>query len=396
MRQHKPTVLFYCQHARGMGHLIRSIAIAEALAKKLHIIFLNGGEFPNGINKPKNVELIQLPSMGLDSNHKLISHSKLYSTEAAIEKRKQILLDIFRKIVPDFLLIELFPFGRKKFAPELIPLLEIANNSINRPQIICSIRELLVTGRTNQQQHDDRAADILEHYFDAVLVHGDKHFATLNETFSPSKSIEVPVFYTGFVTSQNKMYPKQPHKQDVLVAAGGGLVGAPLLRSAIFTHSILQHKFSLSMKIIAGPFLPEDDWVQLNYLVKNINNLQLVRSVPDMQHELSQSRVSISQCGYNTSMDLLSTNIPALVVPYGDTSENEQYERAKRLERLSLVQVLCASELSPYSLATAIQKLLSFNPKPHRIKLDGAANTLNIMLELINHKLNSKKCVAIQ
>ena len=38
-----PTLLFYCQHSLGIGHLTRSFALAAALAQRFRVVFLNGG-----------------------------------------------------------------------------------------------------------------------------------------------------------------------------------------------------------------------------------------------------------------------------------------------------------------------------------------------------------------
>ena len=42
-----PAVLFYCQHAVGMGHLVRSLALAGALARRFRVVFLSGGRVPH-------------------------------------------------------------------------------------------------------------------------------------------------------------------------------------------------------------------------------------------------------------------------------------------------------------------------------------------------------------
>ncbi len=54
------------------------------------------------------------------------------------------------------------------------------------------------------------------------------------------------------------------------------------------------------------------------------------------------ARASISQCGYNTALDLVVSEVPALVVPYGTVTENEQRHRAQRLAALGAV--LCFDE----------------------------------------------------
>ena len=45
----KSTLMLYCQHSVGVGHLIRSVSLAQALAEDWHVLFLNGGRLPAGI-----------------------------------------------------------------------------------------------------------------------------------------------------------------------------------------------------------------------------------------------------------------------------------------------------------------------------------------------------------
>jgi predicted glycosyltransferase len=40
------TLLFYCQHSLGIGHLFRSFAIAEALSRSFRVVFVSGGKLP--------------------------------------------------------------------------------------------------------------------------------------------------------------------------------------------------------------------------------------------------------------------------------------------------------------------------------------------------------------
>ena len=96
--------------------------------------------------------------------------------------------------------------------------------------------------------------------------------------------------------------------------------------------------------------------------------MELLRSVPDLAAELSQARASISQCGYNTALDLVRTGVPALVVPYATPEEDEQTRRARRLEQLGVLKV--ATHING-----DIDALLEFTPRPASLDLDGAART---------------------
>lgn len=371
----KPSVLFYCQHARGMGHLVRSLALAQAMARQFRVVFLNGGVFPDHIPVPDDIEFRHLPPLGFDAQSQLLSLSTEYSLAQACAARRAMILHELRSLEPDVLFIELFPFGRKKFSDELLPLLARAHVMANRPQIFCSVRELLVTGRARQQEHDDRAARILNEFFDAVLVHGDVEFAQLDETFRPRVPLRIPVHYTGFVCARTAAVAREKSRTDIIVSAGGGLVGGDLLKTAIAAHKIAWPQLQRPMKVIAGPFLPQQDWLSLTALAKDTSTLALIRSVPGLQSELRSAMLSISQCGYNMAMDILASNTPALVVPYVGDGETEQTDRAQRLTRLGLLLYMAPERLSPLALAATMREMLTFQPRKSGLNLDGAQRT---------------------
>jgi predicted glycosyltransferase len=138
-----------------------------------------------------------------------------------------------RTVRPAVVFVELFPFGRAKFARELVPLLELARE--DGAMTACSLRDILVTGRDDQAGHDERASRLANAHLDAVLVHSDPRFARLEETFRSAGELTVPIRYTGFVVKPAR---SRPRERRVVVSAGGGLVGEPLLRTAIAAQRI--------------------------------------------------------------------------------------------------------------------------------------------------------------
>src|SRR6476661_10275269 len=128
----RPAILFYCQHSLGMGHLVRSLALADSLAKRFRVVLLNGGRMPKGIAVPAGIEVVNLPPLGTNEAGQLVSHDKRISVERALERRRTMIGETFEKLRPAVVLVELFPFGRKKFAGELLPLLQAARRPETR------------------------------------------------------------------------------------------------------------------------------------------------------------------------------------------------------------------------------------------------------------------------
>jgi predicted glycosyltransferase len=360
----RPALLFYCQHSVGLGHLMRSYALCAELARRFRVVLLCGGELPEGIAPPEGVEIVALPPLGVQSG-RFGSRDARLSTERAWAVRSERIQAALRAVQPAVVLVELFPFGRAKFARELVPLLREARAL--GAFTACSLRDILVAGRDDQRAHDDRACELANAHLDAVLVHCDPSFARLEDTFAPTRPLRVPVRYTGFAAPPAS--PRAPREPVLLVSAGGGRVGAPLLRAAIEAHPV----GDLRMRVVAGPLMPEDDFRSLPRRA----GVEIVRSVPDLGAELRTAAASLSQCGYNTALEIVRTRVPALVVPYAPPGEDEQTRRAEALARRGALRVHDGGELR-----AALHALRDFTPAATALDLDGARRTAELLWDL--------------
>ena len=375
-----PTLLFYCQHSLGIGHLTRSFALAAALSRRFRVVFLNGGRLPPGVPLPRLVEMVDLPPLGMDDGHTLVSRGRELDLALVHAERRRLIDEAVRRTSPSVLLVELFPFGRKKFAGEILPMIRAARRQPGGPALVaCSLRDILVDARPDQQHHDDRARWLADRYFDVVLVHSDPAFARLEDSFRPRRAMRTPIFHSGYVVPARAYAEATPRAEHVLVSAGGGIVGDALFRNALAARELLSPR--LPMRLVAGPFLPEAQWQALRAQVAGLSGVELLRHVPDMVAEMRRARASISQCGYNTALDLVVAAVPALVVPYETDTENEQSVRAARLAGLGAVQCLPSAETTPAGLAAAIERLLHFVPRPAALALDGAQRSADHLLQ---------------
>jgi Asp-tRNA(Asn)/Glu-tRNA(Gln) amidotransferase C subunit len=101
---------------------------------------------------------------------------------------------------------------------------------------------------------------------------------------------------------------------------------------------------------------------------------------------LRHAAASISQCGYNTTMDILRTRVPALVVPFSGEKQDEQMNRARRLERLGALRVLESERMSVQILAAEIETLLRFQPSAVELDMNGVENTAHVLTELVRQR----------
>lgn len=390
------SLLFYCQHSVGMGHLMRSLALTRALASRFHVTFVTGGALPRRVSVPPQVRIVRLPPVGADETGRLVSRDGRRTIERALADRRRILLATCQAIRPRVIVVELFPFGRRKFMAELEPMLEEARREGSAgPLVYSSIRDILVGRDDRQFEHDARAARILDRYFHGVFVHSDPSFARLEESLAPGVEVPVPVYYTGFVHEAKPACSRRIRRGSIIVSAGGGMVGEALLRCAAEAHQLLPAEGRPPLTLLAGPFLPQPAWKALQDLVRGRTDVMLRRSVPDLAAELAGAAGSISQCGYNTAMDLLHSGVPALVVPFGGAAEDEQLRRARRLESMGALRVLVPAELTPGRLAAEMAALPTFRPSPAGIALDGAERTAALVASLVRTRACARETAAV-
>jgi predicted glycosyltransferase len=386
MREREQTLLLYCQHSFGVGHLRRSWALASSLSNYFRVVVLNGGAPIASLRPPAGIEIVELPPLSQEVEGRLVALDPARSVDETQQRRQEIALEVFHACEPDVLLIELFPFGRRKFEGELRPLLEAARRVPDRI-IACSLRDILVGRRDGQTAHDDHARALADTFFDVVLVHADPSFARLEESFHPSVPMHVPVQYTGFVVCDSP--PEEaarPREPRVIVSAGGGRYGEPLLSAALGAFAQVRSNALRRMTLVTGPLYPDAAWNRLNEAVRDMEYVTLWRIVPDLHAKLATSMLSVSQCGYNTALDLLRARVPAIVVPFSEAGEDEQMNRARRLERLGVVHLIPGDELTPSRLASAMGAALNSRPVTTTVNTDGARRTAELLTSLVRER----------
>jgi predicted glycosyltransferase len=136
------------------------------------------------------------------------------------------------------------------------------------------------------------------------------------------------------------------------------------------------------LTLVAGPLCDVATWQRLFTASSSDPSIRLRRTVTDLSAEMAASQLSISQCGYNTALDIVRARVPALVVPFAERGETEQTDRARRLEALGVLRVLTADRLSADTLAAAIDDTLSFQPAELALDLNGADRTTRVLKAL--------------
>ena len=94
-------------------------------------------------------------------------------------------------------------------------------------------------------------------------------------------------------------------------------------------------------------------------------------------------RVSVSQAGYNTVLDILAARARAVLVPFAAERETEQLLRAEALAERGIAALVRESELSPENLAQAIERTAAREPATLTIDTEGAARSARLIAGMI-------------
>ncbi len=380
-----PTLLFFCHHSVGIGHLVRSFALVESLKVHFRVVLLSGGRFPKGFPVPEGIEFIQLPPLELDENQQLKAVQNKGSLQEVIKARTKALLQTVETFSPDVVITELFPFGRAQLAGELIPFLRKLRRGPKQVGIYSSIRDIVEPGLAESPMEKKMALSLSSQFFDGLLIHSNPDFIRLESSFPELENLKVPLYYTGFVTNSLPRVWK-PEGSHVVVSAGGGKVGGPLLQMTLDAYRQYGFGKGVGLKMIGGPLLPQEEWEDLVVQGEGVEGVDVLRSVTDLQVELAMAYASVSQCGYNTSMELLQCKVPALVLPFTNSGNSEQVVRANQLAQLGLLRKLEMDMANPERLAREIRETINFIPANRSLEFDGAQNTTRLLVQKMNQQ----------
>jgi predicted glycosyltransferase len=380
-------VLIYVQHLLGIGHLMRARLLAEALAGRGFDVHLVSGGMPIGGRMPRGVRVVQLPPIRVsDASFTPLRDGDFRPIDDAYrEQRRAQLLAAYDAVAPAAVLFETFPFGRRSLRFELFPLLERIDATRPRPLVIASIREILQV-----QPKPEREREMLAwaaRWFDAIFVHGDARFARFEDTFSFADELTPPVHYTGFVlgVGNDEATDPSPAREEVVVSAGGGGVGIELLATALAAQPLSRLRDRI-WRVLAGPNIPEAGIARLRGIAGPRAIVE--RSRVDFARLLRGAFVSISQAGYNTTLDVVTSGARPVVVPFTGNGETEQRARGERLRDFDLAVVVDDRTLTAETLARAVDEAAS-RPAFGRwdFASDGAARTAALVGELLTNKV---------
>ncbi len=369
-------VMIIVTHLLGTGHLSRALTLGRAFARRDHDVFVVSGGMPAPQLDSGGVTMFGLRPLRSDGTNftRLLDEKGNPASPDYLAARTKALTQAVNRFEPDVLITELFPFGRRSLSEEFSAALTAALGMARRPVVLASVRDILAP--PSKPAKAARTDEILERFYDGVLVHSDPEIVPLDISWPVSQMTREKLIYTGFVApSVAAPHPDGVGRGEILVSAGGGSVGQPIFRAAIEAARTMPNT---RWRLLVGG---RDAQTRISELRNTATDLPIALEPvrPDFRQMLSLAAASVSMCGYNTAMDLLQSGVPSVVIPFDDGNEVEQSLRAESLSRQPAIEVLSSTDLTADTLVAALSRTMVDGPRDPLIDgFDGAQKTVQI------------------
>jgi predicted glycosyltransferase len=202
--------------------------------------------------------------------------------------------------------------------------------------------------------------------FDAIWVYGDPAI------HDPVSSGEIPfslrklISYTGYLAA-GRPSGSGTRCMDgpyVMTTVGGGSDGHALARLAVAAHI----PDGLGHLVVAGPQMPAEELSDLNRHARP--GVKVVPALDDIIFHLRHASAIVAMGGYNTVCEIMSTSVPALIVPRTE-SRAEQRIRAHSLAAAGYLEQHEIGTLTPEILTAWLAARNGTMVDRRRMVLDG-------------------------
>src|SRR6185437_13581425 len=131
-----------------------------------------------------------------------------------------------------------------------------------RPLIVSSVRDVVRESATPQRIEE--MLEAFDRYFDFVMIHADPDLVSFDRSFAAWDRIRARAHYTGYVVEPDLLQPVtgDAGTGEVVISAGGGAVGGPLLRAALVARP-LTSLAGCTWRLLVGANMPVDEQEEL-------------------------------------------------------------------------------------------------------------------------------------
>ncbi len=387
----KPRILLYSHDTFGLGHLRRTLSVAEQLHRDLpgvHQLILTGSMVAGAFGLPPRLDLIKLPALSKRSTGEYKARALPLSLRQTLAWREQMILQAVHSFEPHVVLVDKVAAG---VHGELLPALRYLKTWSPDTALVLGMRDIEDSPEvTRAEWHANDTAHLLDAVYDRILLYGQRDLFDPVSAYGMSTAAAAKIMPCGYLRRDGvRRCPEAVQRELgvngkplVVVTVGGGGDGFEIIRAYLDMLAGWPGGASYHSLIVTGPLMSDDKRGLLRKAAA-LPGVSLLEFTPDLISYLAAADLVVSMAGYNTVCELLSLGKRALLIPRVQVRV-EQRLRAEALAARGLAHMLLPDELSPQRLSQAIDLALSEPPPVVDIPLDGLRQASQAIQALIS------------
>ncbi len=358
---HPLRVQFHSHDSFGLGHLRRTLTLAGALARQVpsaEILITTGSPCATHFALPDGVEIVKLPSVSKDAKGSYVPRSLGGDLASLVRLRRALLSEVQRSFNPDVLVVDHQVLG---LGDELHDVLAATRAAGTRT--ILGLRDIIDAPDVVAREWGRPAArQALREWYDRVCVYGDPRIFDARAEYPVPEELRANLEFVGYVG--RAVVPERAERaagapKQVLVTVGGGEDGYE--RLSTYLDALELGGCDWESTVVCGPLLDQEQFKTLKRRARRLSGCEITSFHADLPHLLSKSDAVVAMSGYNTSVEIMQSRVPAVLLPRC-FPRREQLIRAERMQAAGLAQCL------PQATATELRTHL-------RAALDGGVPT---------------------
>ena len=373
-QSHTQRVLFYSHDTFGLGHLRRCRALAAKMTaenENITALIITGSTVAGRFTFPVRVDYVRVPGVTKRPDGTYTADKLSFDIEGISAVRSGLISALVKDFLPDVFIVDKEPAG---FRGEILPALQWLRQR-KQTRLVLGLRDVLDSPELLREEWDRKgAAQTIEKYYDEIWVYGLKSF------YDPTQGLELPdvvrqrMHWTGYLRRESSDRFHGSRKPYILVTPGGGGDGEAMVDLVLQAYEKDQ-TLGPRAKIVYGPFLTGEVRAGFERRVAALKSrVSAVSFVSRMENLMAGATGVVAMGGYNTFCEILSCDVPAVIVPR-TVPRLEQYIRASRAEELGLMSMLDIrhNSNSVDAMIEAIRKL----PEQDAPSVSGSPDLLN-------------------
>lgn len=374
----RPRILLYSHDTFGLGHLRRSLAVAQQIAQELpkaHQLLLTGSMVAGAFGLPPRLDMVKLPALSKRSTGQYKSRTLPMTLKQTLAWREQMILQAAINFRPHLVLVDKVAAG---VHGELLPALRHLKIWSPETKVVLGMRDIEDSPVVTRKEWEmNGIRPLLDDVYDQILLYGPRELFDPITAYQMSRQSAAKVVECGYLRRAGQT--RQPEyvrrelgigsKPLVLVTVGGGGDGYTIISTYLEMLASQNTPPPYHSLIVTGPLMPQ---AKRNILERTARTCPaaLMAFTPDLPSYMRAADLVVSMAGYNTVCEILSLQKRAILIPRSRVRA-EQRIRAGALAKRGWVEMLLPEELSAANLALAVTNALAAPPPAITLKLDG-------------------------